>query len=66
MAELLDFREVSKTLKVSLATLRAWTRQRRLPIVRLGRRVLVRREDIEKLIQHGLQPATWESEGKQR
>ena len=59
---LLDLREAAIELRLSLATLRAWTRQRKLPLVRLGRRVFLRREDLEKLIAHGMQRAEWEDE----
>jgi len=50
MAELLDLREVSKELKVSIHTLRAWAYQKKIPVVRLGRRVLLKRQDVEEFV----------------
>lgn len=50
MAELLDLREGAKELKISIHTLRAWIYQKRLPFVHLGRRVLLRREDLEAFV----------------
>jgi excisionase family DNA binding protein len=54
MTELLSLREAAGRLKVSVHTIRAWGYQRRLPIVKLGRRTLFREEDIEKFINKGL------------
>jgi len=50
MAELVDLRRASKELSVSIFALRSWVYQRRLPVVRLGRRVLFRREDLEAFV----------------
>lgn len=50
MAELLDLREGAKELRLSIHTLRSWVSQKRIPHVRLGRRVLLRREDLEEMI----------------
>lgn len=52
--ELLDCQEVAKALHCSIYTIRAWTWQRKLPSVRLGRKVLFRREDVEGFINRGL------------
>jgi len=54
MTELLDLRGGAKEMKVSVHTLRAWIYQKRLPYVHLGRRVLLRREDIEAFINKNL------------
>ncbi len=54
MQELLNLKEGAKELKLSIHTLRAWVFQKRLPFVRLGRRVLLRREDLENLINENL------------
>lgn len=54
MTELLNLREGSEATRLSIHTLRAWIYQKRLPCVRLGRRVLLRREDLEKLITKNL------------
>jgi excisionase family DNA binding protein len=50
MQELLNLKEGAQELRLSIHTLRAWVFQKRLPVVRLGRRVLLRREDLENLI----------------
>jgi excisionase family DNA binding protein len=51
MPELLNLKEGAKELKLSIHTLRAWTYQKRIPFVRLGRRILLRREDLEELVK---------------
>ncbi len=51
MSELLNLKEGAKELKLSVHTLRAWTYQKRIPFVRLGKRVLLRREDLEELVR---------------
>lgn len=38
-------------LKVGISTLRRWIREGRLPVIRLGRRVLIRPAALEELIQ---------------
>ena len=50
MAELLNLKEGARELKLSIHTLRAWIYQKRIPFVRLGRRVLLRREDLEEFV----------------
>ncbi|MGO8991200.1 MAG: helix-turn-helix domain-containing protein [bacterium] len=47
MLNLLSLDEARKELKISIHTMRAWTHQGKFPIVKLGRRVLIRREDLE-------------------
>jgi len=54
MSELLSIKEAAKELNLSFHTLRMWTFQRRIPFVRLGRRVAFRREDLEALVEKGL------------
>jgi len=54
MPELLDLREGAKELKLSIHTLRAWTYQKRIPFVRLGRRILLRRQDLESIVNKNL------------
>ena len=51
MSELLNLKEGARELKLSIHTLRAWTYQKRIPFVRLGRRVLLRREDLEEFVK---------------
>ncbi len=50
MADLLNLKEGAQALRISIHTLRSWTYQRRIPIVRLGRRILVKREDLEAFV----------------
>lgn len=50
MADLLNLQEASKELKVSIFTIRSWAYQKKFPIVKLGRRVLLRREDLEAFV----------------
>jgi excisionase family DNA binding protein len=57
MTDLLDVAEGARELKLSIHTIRAWIFQKRLPVVRLGRRVLLKREDLEKLIEKNTHPA---------
>ena len=54
MAQLLDLREAAKELRVSIHTLRAWIHQKRLAHVKLGRRVLLRREDLEAFVKQSV------------
>jgi excisionase family DNA binding protein len=61
--ELLNVQEAARELKLSPHTIRAWIYQKRLPLVRLGRRVLLRRQDVEEFVNKNLIEAY---EGKQR
>jgi excisionase family DNA binding protein len=54
MLNLLSLEEAAKEMKISIHTLRAWTYQKRIPIVKLGRRVLVRREDLESFVSQNV------------
>ena len=47
--ELLTIQETADILKVSPVTVRRFIRSRRLPAVRVGRALRVKREDVEKL-----------------
>ena len=50
---LLDVWETAAMLCVSVRYVRALTARGAIPVVRLGRRTLVRRTDIEKIIEQG-------------
>jgi excisionase family DNA binding protein len=63
MTELLNLDEASKDSKLSIHWWRKAVSQRRVPFVKIGRRVLVRREDLETLISKGFQ-APRESEAR--
>jgi excisionase family DNA binding protein len=49
--ELLNAGELAQFLRVSLATVRLWTMRGDLPAVKLGRRVLYRRDRIEAWVR---------------
>jgi excisionase family DNA binding protein len=48
--DLLTVNETAGMLRLQASTIRAWILHRRIPFVRLGRRVFVRRSDCEELI----------------
>ena len=56
-SELMDLKEGAAYTRLSIYTIRSWIYQKRLPYVRLGRRILLRREDLQNLIQKNLVPA---------
>ncbi len=45
--EFLTIREVSRFLKISETTIRSWIKRGKLPVLRSGRKSLVRISDIE-------------------
>jgi excisionase family DNA binding protein len=57
MQELLRAKEAAQFLNVSENTVRMWIWQRRLPVVRLGRAVRLRRQDLEEVIERNRQEA---------
>jgi excisionase family DNA binding protein len=48
-------KEVPDLLPVSLHTVRAWIFQGKLPVVRMGRKVLVQRAVLERIQEEGLE-----------
>ena len=46
-----DIPTAAERIGVSKYTLRTWLRQRRLPYIRAGRRVLLVPEDVERFLQ---------------
>ena len=54
---LLSVYEAAEILNLKPVTLRAWIAQRRMGCVRLGRRVLIPLNEIERLIEGGFVPA---------
>jgi excisionase family DNA binding protein len=60
--DLLNTNEAADSLRISPATVRAWVFQKRIPCVRLGRRVLFRREDLERFVEKCVQPFDEESQ----
>ena len=54
---LLGVGAAARQLAIGQSTVRRWIREGRIPIVRLGRRVLLRRETLVELIQRSQHPA---------
>ena len=48
---------VPERIPVSLATVRAWIFQGKLPVVKIGRMVFIRKEVLEKIEMEGLEAA---------
>jgi excisionase family DNA binding protein len=57
-SDLLNLTEAAEILRLKPSTVRAWVLRRRIPFVKLGRRVLFRRTDLETLIANSLIPAS--------
>jgi excisionase family DNA binding protein len=55
--DLLTIPETAMLLRLKVSTIRAWVLQRKVPHVKLGRRVLLRRSDLESLIDASVVPA---------
>ena len=47
--------QIPEKIPVSLPTVRAWILQKKLPVVRVGRKVFIRREVLEKIEMEGLE-----------
>ena len=56
-SELLNIAEAAELLRLKPSTLRAWVLRRRIPFVKLGRRIMFRRSDLDALITDSLIPA---------
>jgi hypothetical protein len=52
---------VPERIPVSLATVRAWIFQGKLPVIRIGRMVFVRKEVLEKIENGGLETVSEQS-----
>lgn len=52
--QLLTVNEAAEALRLQASTIRAWILQRKIPFVRLGRRVFVRRSDCDQLISNNV------------
>ena len=59
---LLSVDKAAKELDVTIHGLRRWIAERKIPVVRLGRRVLIRREDLDEFILRNRVPAREETE----
>ena len=51
---------VPERISVSLATVRSWIFQGKLPVVKIGRMVFIRKEVLEKIEMEGLESVTAE------
>ena len=51
---------VPERIPVSLATVRAWIFQGKLPVIRIGRKVFIRKEVLEKIEMGGLEAVSGE------
>jgi excisionase family DNA binding protein len=56
-SDLLDVEEGAIYLHVKGSTMRAWILKGQVPYVKLGRRVFLRRQDLDKLIDKSVVPA---------
>ncbi len=54
---LIPVMQIPERIPVSLATVRSWIFQKKLPVVRVGRKVFIRREVLEKIEMEGLETA---------
>ena len=61
---LLTILEAAGILRLKPSTLRAWILKRRVPFVKLGGRVFLRRSDIFALIESSIVPAQEASHGE--
>jgi excisionase family DNA binding protein len=57
MGALLTLPEAGSLLRLKTSTLRAWVLRRKIPYVKVGRLVRVRRADVEALISASIMPA---------
>ncbi len=54
-SNLIPVMRIPDIIPVSLPTVRAWIFQGKLPVVRIGRKVFIRKEVLEKIEKEGLQ-----------
>jgi excisionase family DNA binding protein len=57
MQKLYSLAEVAAITGIKEVTWRVWAAQRRVPIVRLGRRIKIRESDLERFISENFVPA---------
>ena len=56
-SNLLDVEEAATFCHVKVSTMRSWILKNRISYVKLGRRVFLRRQDLEALIDRSVVPA---------
>ena len=54
MDKLLSIEDVQAQIPVKMSTLRYWIASKRLPVVRCGRRVFVKKSVVERIVENGL------------
>ena len=62
-SELLTIAEAGAVLRLQPSTVRSWILKRRIPYVKLGGRVFLRRSDCEALIAASIVPAREDRNG---
>ena len=55
--DLLDIEESADLLHLKECTVRSWVIKKKIPYLKLGRRVFIRRQDLEALIERSVVPA---------
>lgn len=61
VSELLTVGEAADRLRLKASSVRAWILRRKIPYVKVGRLVRIRRADVEALIAESVVPARGES-----
>ena len=56
-SDLLDVEEAATFCHIKVSTIRSWILKSRVPYVKLGRRVFLRRQDLDQLISESVIPA---------
>jgi excisionase family DNA binding protein len=59
--DFLTGKEAADFLRVSLQTVRNWTSARRMPVCKIGSRVLYQRSELAAMIERGRVPAIGEA-----
>jgi|TARA_B100000678_G_scaffold247817_1_gene221296 excisionase family DNA binding protein len=52
--KLIPAENIPEYLPVKMPTIRSWIMQNKLPVIRLGRRVFIKRNVIERILDEGL------------
>lgn len=62
-SDLLDIEEAARFLHVKTCTVRSWVLKKKIAYVKLGRRVFLRKADLDSLINDSVVPAKERSRG---
>lgn len=57
--KLIPIKDIPNYLPVSLPTVRSWVHYKKLPVVRLGRKVFIKEADLVRISNEGTQGAPW-------